>query len=191
MLESDQSRKNKGKRTFKIILLLFPMLCIFIGIIAFLSFKNAFILDQEKVRDLASQISDYDLPSGFENRWGSSVYGITTILITDNKTGIILSQAPLEGLLPDPQNYLRCFVLPEPMCSAMGSSIVLREVDTKLYTIRGYKSNLIVFDDQSKYHYHQWAAKFMGKGGYAQVIIFALQENWDGTIAETYLNSLR
>jgi hypothetical protein len=192
MTETDQSRKNKGKRAFKIILLIFPMLCICTGIIVLTGFKDAFVLDQEKVRDLASQISDYDLPDGFENRWGSSIYGSTTVLITDNKTSIVLSQAPLEGLLPDPKDYVNCFVIPEPICSAMGSSIVLKEVDTKLYTIRGYKSNLIVFDGQSKYHHvHQWAARFMGKGGYAQIIIFALQENWDETIAENYLNSLR
>ena len=191
MTETDQTRQKRRKRTIAIILLSFPALCIIMCGIAFLGLKDALVLDQEKVKDIANQISDYDLPDGFQETAGSSIFNLTTVFITDENTAIWLSQAPLETLLPDPKRFLRRFFFPEPMCSAMSPSVVYTQVDTKDYIIRGGKSNVMIFDDTSEYHYHAWAARFKGKDGYVQIIIFAPQETWDETIAETFINSLR
>ena len=150
--------------------------------------KFAVSTDPKQVAQLASQISDSDLPTGYSLRTGQSIMGSMSIMIVDtsNQRSIWLGQATTEnGLTPD--EYLRQSITPARYIGVQwkvvkSTSILIRNNETILTIYSGV--------NQENRMYHAWASAFKGKGGPALLVIVAPEETWDEEAMQAFIASM-
>ncbi len=153
------------------------------------SILNTFKIDPAQAKDLARQITDYDLPVGYQEAMGSSTFGITMATLSDknadNMIWLVQTQA---NRLPDAESFLS-----SGMKYEQNNPITWKSADVKVFTIRGEKSSITQYDGTAKdgKQYHSWAGKFKAKGGSGLLVIVGPDETWDETAAEAFIRSMR
>jgi hypothetical protein len=195
MTESNQNPKQKQKRNKIIIIVVlgFVALCLIVCGAAYFSMRRAVTdiakVDPEQAKNLAIQITDYDLPSGYKEFAGSTMLGVVTAIITDKNelNTIFLVQAPSDNL-PAPEKILR-----DTIAYQRNNPIVWTAEDVRIYTVRSEKISIKIYTGvtQDDLKYHAWAGKFKGKGGPALIVIVGPDETWDENMAEAFINSMR
>jgi hypothetical protein len=195
MTEIGTNPAPKSNKT-RIILIaagIFVLLCAVVcAVIFFVARKAATELvkmDPGEAENLASKITDYELPSGFEAAVGTEIANIIMVGFINETTEstIFLAQSPVQGSLST-----------EEMLSKIGgpnnnNPISWTPIDVRQYTIRGEESSIAVYEGtrQDGEEYTAWGGKFNGKGGEALVLIYSSAAEWDDSLAENFINSLR
>jgi hypothetical protein len=142
-----------------------------------------------QTKAIASQIADFDLPDGYHDVAGTTIFGIQEAIYTDKteKNYIMLIQSPSSGGI-EPEN-----ILTQALAKQKGNSTTWTQEDIQIFTIRGEKSSVTIFSgvDKDGVKYHAWTGKFPGKSGTALFIIEGLDATLDAKVAEDFIKSLR
>jgi len=154
------------------------------------AFADVVQIDSQQGRELAQQITDYDLPVGYQEVGGTAMLGIVTVMFFDEehvRNAIWLVQTPHDSA-PVAEQFLRDGIVYEA-----DNPITWEAEDVESYTIRGKKTAITAYRGvtQDQQRYHAWAGNFEGKGGSALVVIVAPEETWDEDIAKAFINSMR
>ncbi len=193
MIETNQNPNQKRNKIILIVVIGLIALCLIVCGVAYFSLRqtvtNMVEVDPEKAKSLATQITDYDLPTGYKEMVGTSTFGLITVAIMDEaeKNTIWLLQSESGGL-PDPEKFLQ-----DGVAYQSNNPITWTSNDIQIYTIRDKESSITKYDGitQDGKEYHAWAGKFTGKGGNAIIVIVGPDETWDENMAETFINSMR
>jgi len=169
-------------------------LCLVLCVVSFFllkdKFGDMFKLDPQQTRELATQIADYELPSGYKELFGMTTMGLITATFTnaDNSVTLMLFQTE-QGSLPDVGTYLNS----SGNNSSGTEKITWEQVGTRAATIRGEKTNLTVYagtTDTGKKS-NAWTGKFTGKGGKAMLLILGPAAGWNEAELDAFVKSLR
>jgi hypothetical protein len=171
MVETNPNPKQKRNKVILIIVLGFLVICVIICVVGYFSLRksmaNVIKVDPIQAKNIATQITDYELPNGYKEMAGTSVFGLLTAEISDeyNKNTIWLVQAPSDGL-PDPEKFLR-----NAIAYQKNNPINWTANDMKIFVIRNTKSSITSYSGitQDGKTYHAWAGKFIGKAGPGQL----------------------
>jgi len=194
MTEINQNAKQKQNKIILIIVIGLITLSLIVCGVAYFGLRkavsNVVQMDPEQGKNLAIQITDYDLPDGYIEMGGATMVGVTTVAISDeqnDKNTIWLSQAPSNNL-PAPEKFLQ-----DAIVYQRNNPITWTSEDVRIYTIRGEKTSIAIYSGvtQDNLKYRAWAGKFIGKGGPALIVIVAPDETWDESVAENFINSMR
>lgn len=194
MTETNQNAKQKRNKIILIVVIGLIALCLIVCGISYFGLRKAVSgmvqMDPEQGKNLATQITDYDLPKGYKEMGGTSLAGVITAAISDeqnDKNTIWLLQAPSDNL-PAPEKFLR-----DAIAYQSNNPITWTKENVRIYTIRGEKTSITIFNGttQDNQSYRAWAGKFTGKGGPALIVIVTPAETWDESVAENFINSMR
>jgi len=153
-----------------------------------LLFKQTVAIDPKEAASVASQISDFELPTGYRIHNTIAVLMTTTAFIADQHgdNAIWMAQVSM-GNGVDPDNYLR-----KSLSVGRHQGVTWEVVETKPITIRGEATTLTVYSgtgpNQEKYH--AWAARFNGKGGKAILVIIEPEEDWHEDAMQAFVASM-
>lgn len=103
------------------------------------AFADVVQIDSQQGRELAQQITDYDLPVGYQEVGGTAMLGIVTVMFFDEehvRNAIWLVQTPHDSA-PVAEQFLRDGIVYEA-----DNPITWEAEDVEIYTIRGKKQRL-------------------------------------------------
>jgi Na+-transporting NADH:ubiquinone oxidoreductase subunit NqrC len=194
MVETSQNSKQKRNKIILFVVIGLSVFCLVVCGVAYISLRQAAAnivkMDPEEGKNLASQITDYDLPSGYKEIGGTTLFGLVTAAISDEKNDqntIWLVQAPSDNL-PTPEKFLR-----DGIAYQSNNPITWTAEDVEVYMIRGEKTSITIYKGiaQDNQMYYAWTGNFKGKGGPALIVIVGPAEAWNENVAETFINSMR
>jgi hypothetical protein len=182
----------------KIIVILIIIVCVILWCVAVYgvaslvlkqTVDNLLGKDPDRIALIGAQIADYELPPGFSTPVGSSFMGIDMLFFSDSTgdTQITLMQAP-DNITGSKISADDMLINSKPL--GLDNPMTWKKVDVKLFTIRGEKTAITVYENQTK-EYIAWTCQFQGKGGHAMLMIVGSKKLWDAAALEAFLKSMR
>jgi len=148
----------------------------------------------QEVAQVAENIVDYQLPSGYDGQFGMSFFGMDIVAFgKDDLSGnvMILMQIPeMFGLNPDEMMQ----EMERSLQQQTGrESVDLHYVDTIQTTIRDQNVTLTVQEgtDSNGTAIRQVTGVFPGKNGMAVLMVVGPTQTWDQQAVDAFLTSLR
>lgn len=156
--------------------------------------------DPESAEKAAHEIVDsYELPAGYRERMAMDIMFYSFVMIgPDEMTGtgsgspaIMLAQFSTGAGVDQQQMEQQLRQSYEQQAGSRGTDMRLVEVEKM--TIRGSESDVAIYEgsDQSGNTVRQLITSFPGKGGTAMLMIFGDADEWDQTIIDDFLKSIR
>ena len=191
---------TKGTKIALGIVAALVLICICVGIGGFIGLY--FVGDQvtqsvaeqpEEVAVIADGIADYDLPPGFSESFGMSLFGFDMVAFSgsDEQQVILMMQFPRAAGLNQAQMEQQ---MEQSMQQQMGrQNFNLEVVDEITTTIRDETVTLTVregTDDQGQ-GLRQLTGVFPGKDGTVLLMIMGSQQNWDQAGIDAFIASIR
>lgn len=198
MIETTGANPNLKPRQDKIRIIVIAVVIVFIlclitcGVVYFglrKAASNVINTDPELTQNLASQITDYDLPAGYKELLGIELAGVITVGFINETTGdvIYLAQSPLEGSLGI-EDFLQ-----KMSDSNRANPVTWTPAEVKTYPIRGEDAAITIYHGaaQDGQEYIAWGGRFTGGGGEAIVVMYGPAETWEDSRVEDFISSLR
>jgi hypothetical protein len=199
---------SKNTKRVLIILIVAVIFCIVggavaiggIGLLADRFAKNNVADTPEKVRQMAHEFINYELPSGYIEKKGIDALIYKMVFIGDDSTTDLISTSK-------PIIFLMNFqgtngMTPEQMTEQMQKSVEqqngqkgtnLKLVETRKVTINGHETTLNVSEGEYSSGggaYRQWVTTFPGKTGLVILMIQGQVDDWDDAVFNEFLASL-
>lgn len=176
------------------------LLCICIGIGGFIGLyyvgdqvTQSVVDNPEDVAVIADGIADYDLPPGYSEAFGMSLFGFDMVALTgaDDRQMIMLMQFPqalgLDQAAMEQQ-------MQESMQQQTGrQNLDLEVVDEVTTTIRDETVTLTIREgtDESGEGLRQLTGIFPGKDGTVLLMVMGPLQNWDQAGVDAFIASIR
>ncbi len=159
-------------------------------------------MDPAKAREIALEVTDYELPSGYREMMGFSIMGAKMALIAPEgmvtATGGGMPDNLLIMLMQAPAAAADAADMREQMLQNMGSRFGMggsdmKQVGTQAAVIRGQSVTLDVSEGATGdgTEVRMLSGVFEGKGGPSLVAIVAPIAAWDQTAVDAFLASMR
>lgn len=192
-------------RTTKIILIvggLLAVLCLCAAVTGYIVFQKFAQniqggTDPAKAAEVAHKIADYDLPAGYTEKYGISLMGMDTAAIGPENYSD--SSALVIMLMQFPQNLnYNEEQMEEQMRRSMEQQYgrqgyTIKTVETKTITVRGQDAVETISEgtDEDGNTIRQITVLFQGKSGTAMLMLMGQMDDWDNSMVEKFIQSLR
>ena len=192
---------NKTTRTILIVLGVIFMCCcivvaggyLFFGqIVRMVSSGDMFVEDPAEISQVADDIADYDLPSGYEEEFVMNFLGIRSLFITNQSQGgmimmVQFNESFFGGLENAQEQFQDSF-----MQQYNTQDITFNFVEERTVEINGEMTSVQVFQgsDSEGFDYIQWVTVFDGDNGTVMVMIMGSESTWNDAEMESFLNSI-
>jgi len=200
-LEYQEESMNRNLKIALIILAVVLILCLCLcagGLITFRllgrSMSNMVSLDPTQASQVASQIAEFDTPPGFE-QGSMEFFGFQAVFLHGTgrqvDTTIIMMQFPQSMAFGEEQMRQQVETFANQQASPLGLNLaVVGDTDVDIMGQTAHFSILegVVNDGTA---YRQWAGLFEGKGGPTFLTITAPLDDWDQTLIDSFLASIR
>jgi hypothetical protein len=149
----------------------------------------------QKVAQIASEIADFDLPQGFEARYGMKIatFSLAQYTTRDENSYIFLAQFPAEtSIKPDQMMHDIKQGAQDP--NSPWHNVDMTLVEQKPVLIRGQETTLSISEGKNDQGvlYRMANATFQGKGaGPSLLMAVAPADQWDAQMLEGFIASLR
>lgn len=152
--------------------------------------------DPTEAAAVGARIADYDVPEGFE-QGAMSFMGIDMVFIapagatTAGNTIIMMMQFPESMALDQKQMEQQMKQSLEQQFGQRGFTVT--SVETKTMTIRGQEVTAAISEgtDDTGASFRQMIAAFEGNNGTAMLMIMGSIEEWDQTMVNDFIKSMR
>ncbi len=156
--------------------------------------SQAVVTDSARAAEVGRAIADYDLPAGYAERIAMDMIATRVVFIglEDDSSGmfIMLMQFPT-GMADEEQMRQQ---LDQAFQQQSGQSgLSMEVVEEKTVTIRGESVTLTVREGQSENGVTFWQVNgvFQGKSGPAMLSLSGLVDEWDQTLVDDFIESIR
>jgi phosphate/sulfate permease len=153
-------------------------------------------VDPEAAAKAAHEIVDsYELPAGYQERMAMNIMLYSFVMIgpddTANTSGPIIMLAQFQTGVDQEQMEQQLRQSMEQQSGNRGMDMHLVEV--KKMTIRGDETDVAIYEgsDQSGNTLRQLLASFPGKNGTAMLMIMGDAQEWDQTVIDNFINSIK
>lgn len=158
--------------------------------------SNGFKTDPGSAAEAAHQITDYDLPPGYQEQMAMDLIFYSLVIIGPEDNGpttqpvIMLAQFNQQGMNRQQmeQQVRQSF---EQQVGQRGADMQL--VETKKMEIRGEEAEVSIYEgtDAKGYVMRQLLASFPGKDGTGMLMIMGSPSGWDDALVNDFIDSLR
>jgi hypothetical protein len=157
-------------------------------------FKDNLATDPEKIRQMAHEFINYELPPGYAEQTGMDFLIYKMILIGDSAD---FSTKPIIFLAHFEAENMTAEQMTQQMQKSMeqqsgNSGLKLKVVETRNVTINGKETPLTVSEgeDSKGTAYRQWVTAFPGKSGLVIILIQGPMGEWDNAVFNEFLSSV-
>jgi hypothetical protein len=157
-------------------------------------FKDNVATDPEKVRQMAHEFINYELPPGYAEQTGMDFIIYKMILMGDSSD---FSAKPIIFLAHFEAANMTAEQMTDQMQKSMeqqsgSSGLKLKVVETRKVTINGKETPLTVSEgsDSKGSAYRQWVTAFPGKTGFIIILIQGKADQWDDAVFNEFLSSV-
>ena len=144
----------------------------------------------EDVSSAASEIADFEPPSGYSSEFTASLLGYTVAAYNpgDGHSHLYLIQSDNES---DAEKLEQ--MLSELVPGSRDPNTRLTVIENRAATIRGQEVTLVISDgvNSDGDSYRQITAAFEGKGGPALLVLSEPIERWDQSAVDAFITSIK
>ena len=148
----------------------------------------------QNAAQLANEISDFTLPSGYSSDYSLHLSGFTLIGYSspDQQMHIILMQFPKDTSI-NQEEMLKRMKEATALQGNAWFNLDMNVTDQKPVTIRGQDSTLVIYKGTNSSGETWYSANvvFEGNGGPAILSISGSQDAWDQSMVEDFISSMR
>ena len=177
------------------------LLCICVGSIALYfgvqagqALQQAVVTNPDEVATIANEIAEYDLPSGYDEQFGMSLFGFDLVVIAPSPMGrnelIMLMQFPASAGLS--QAEMEAQMRQNTQQQLGNRDIQFETVGQTTANIRDTEVTLTLSEGTSEdgTEVRQLMGVFPGKGGPTLLMIQGQVTDWDQARVDTFIESI-
>jgi hypothetical protein len=150
----------------------------------------SFSTSNNNINEAVSEIADFDLPAGYQADFSTTAMGYTAVSYVgaESPSHLYLIQSENKA---DTENLAQA--LDEIVIGSGDPETNLTVVETRNVRVRGQETELIISDavNFEGTAYRQAVVSFQGNGGPALLVFSEPHNNWDQSILEKLLTSIR
>jgi hypothetical protein len=151
--------------------------------------------DPESASKAAHEIADYDLPPGYQEQMAMDIMFYSFVMIApESSTTLdqpIIMLAQFQAGVDQDQMEQQLRQAFEQQAGNQGAD--MRLVEVKKMTIRGEETDVAIYEgtDQNGNTLRELITAFPGKDGTAMLIIMGNLQDWDQTMVDDFIKSIR
>jgi hypothetical protein len=180
--------KGTEMNPLKKTLLAFSMITVMITLFACTTIETTD--DPQLTQETAAEISDFDLPPGYEPEFSTKMLGYTLVTYKgeSDPSHLYLIQSEKES---DGEELAKMLAQLSPGSSDPNTRMTV--VENRPATVLGQEVTLIISEgvNSENLSYRQISVAFEGKGGPALLLFSETIENWDQAAVDEFLASIR